>query len=176
MSLTDVLMIAATALSPLIAVQVTRFLDDRKEERGRRLQVFRILMATRAYGLSPAHVEALNRIELEFSGSRKMDKEVIAAWQQYLDHLTSKALQGQAWGDKKTDLLVDMLYVMGKAVGYDFSKTQIKNATYAPAAHGRFEYEQERLRQLALELLEGKRSLPTIINPLPQQQPPTSGA
>ena len=64
MILTDVLMVSATALSPLIAVQVTRYLDDCNEERGRKLSVFKTLMATRAYTLSPAHVEALNRIDL----------------------------------------------------------------------------------------------------------------
>jgi len=181
MNLTDILMIAATALSPLIAVQVTRYLDDRNEERGRRLQVFKTLMATRAYGLSPAHVEALNRIDLEFSGNRKMDKEVIAVWQIYLDHLDSKTLQGQAWVDKKIDLFVDLLHTMGKSLGYDFNKTQIKNASYAPMAHGRVESEQERVRQLALELLEGKRAMPMFITnmpnqPQPPQQPPSSVA
>lgn len=178
MNLTEILMIAATALSPVIAVQVTRFLDDRKEEQGRRLQVFKTLMATRAYGLSAAHVEALNRIDLEFSGKQKSDKEVIASWQQYLDHLDSKLLSGQAWNDKKIDLFVDLLHVMGRAVGYDFNKAQIKNASYAPMAHGRVEDEQERVRQLTLELLEGKRVLPMFVTNLPEppQQPQQSGA
>ena len=48
MTLTDILMVLATAISPLIAVQVTRYLDDRNEVRGRKLKVFKTLMATRA--------------------------------------------------------------------------------------------------------------------------------
>lgn len=160
MSLTDILMVLATAVSPLIAVQITRYLDDKNEERGRKLQVFKTLMATRAYNLSPAHVEALNRIDLEFSAKRDKEKAVLDVWSQYLDHLGSKMLEGQAWNDKRVDLLVDLLHAMGRCLGYHFNKTQIKNGTYSPTAHGRIESEQERLRQLILELLEGNRAMP----------------
>ena len=179
MTLTDILMIAATALSPLIAVQVTRYPDDRNEEKGRKLQVFKTLMATRAYDLSPAHVEALNRIDLEFSASKRAEKAVLEVWQQYLDHLGSKSLTGQLWDDKRVDLLVDLLHAMGKSLGYDFNKTQIKNATYSPRAHGQIENEQEQMRQLTLEVLEGKRPLPMYVTNLPPasaQQPPAGGA
>ena len=169
MSLTDILMVLATALSPVIAVQVTRYLDDKNEERGRKLQVFKTLMATRAYTLSPAHVEALNRIDLEFSTKRSGEKAVLDVWQQYLDHLGSKTLEGQPWADKRVDLLVDLLHAMGLTLGYDFNKTQIKNGTYSPTAHGRIESEQERLRQLLLELLEGKRVIPMHVTNLPNQ-------
>lgn len=172
MTLTDVLMILATAVSPLIAVQVTRYLDDRNEVQGRKLQVFKTLMATRAYTLAAAHVEALNRIDLEFSSKRPAEKAVLDVWQQYLDHLGDKNLEIQAWGNKRVDLLVDLLHAMGKALGYDFNKTQIKNGTYAPVAHGRIESEQERVRQMTLELLEGKRVLPMYVTNLPQEGNP----
>ena len=176
MSLTDILMITATALSPLIAVQVTRYLDDQKELRGRKIHVFKTLMATRAYSLSPGHVEALNRIDLEFSAKKKDEKAVLDVWQQYLDHLGNKTLEGQAWVDKRVDLLVELLHAMGKTLGYEFNKTQIKNGTYSPMAHGRIESEQERLRQLTLELLEGKRAMPMHVTNLPPPaatSPPT---
>ena len=171
MTLTDILMIAATALSPLIAVQVTRFLDDRNEVRGRKLKVFKTLMATRAYSLSPGHVEALNSIDLEFTGTSHGEKQVREAWQAYLDHLGSKLLEGQAWGDKKIDLLGDLLHAMAQCLGYEFNKTQIKNASYSPVIHGRIESEQERVRALTLDLLEGRRSLPMHVTNLPNQQP-----
>ena len=169
MSLTDILMITATALSPLIAVQVTRYLDDRNEVRGRKLLIFKTLMATRAYTLAPAHVEALNRIDLEFSSKRKQEKAVLDVWQQYLDHLGNKTMQIEAWAEKRVDLLVDLLQAMAHTLGYDFNKTQIKNGTYAPIAHGRIEEEQEKVRQFTIELLEGKRVLPMYVTNLPDQ-------
>ena len=173
MTLTDILMILATAVSPLIAVQVTRYLDDRNEIQGRKLHVFKTLMATRAYTLSPAHVEALNRIDLEFSVKIPAEKAVLDVWQQYLDHLGIKGMDDQLWGSKRTDLLVDLLFAMGQCLRYDFNKTQIKNGTYAPMAHGRIESEQERLRQLTLELLEGKRVMPMHVTNIPSNNQPT---
>ncbi len=41
MTIADWLMIAAVLLGPIIAVQLTRHLDNKKEERERKLQVFR---------------------------------------------------------------------------------------------------------------------------------------
>lgn len=174
MTLTDILMISATALSPLIAVQVTRFLDDRNEERGRKLQVFKTLMATRAYNIAPAHVEALNRIDLEFSPKKPLEKAVLDVWQQYLDHLGNMQMEPRAWNMRRVDLLVDLLYAMGKAVGYDFNKTQIKNGTYSPTAHGRLEEEQGKVRSMTIELLEGKRALPMYVANLPPQNFPAA--
>lgn len=167
MTLTDTLIILATALSPVIAVQVTRFLDDRNEERGRKLRIFKTLMATRAYNISPAHVEALNSIDLEFSAKKTLEKSVLDVWQQYLDHLGNLQMEPEAWNVRRVDLLVELLYAMGKCVGYDFNKTQIKNGTYSPTAHGRIEDEQSRIRSMTIELLEGKRLLPMHVTNLP---------
>jgi len=171
MNLTDVLMIAATALSPLIAVQVTRYLDDRNEERDRKLQVFKTLMATRAYNISQAHVQALNTIDLEFSAKKPKEKAVLDIWQQYLDHLGNLQMDPGAWNLRRVDLLVDMLYAMGRALSYDFNKTQIKNGTYAPTAHGTQEDEQRRIRAMVLELLEGNRAMPMHITNIPAAAP-----
>ena len=170
MTLTDILMVTATALSPVIAVQVTRYLDDRNEERGRKLQIFKTLMATRAYNIAPRHVEALNRIDLEFSAKNKKEKAVLDVWMQYLDHLGNHQMTPEAWGIRRLDLLVDLLYAMGKALDYDFNKTQIKNGTYSPTAHGRLDEEQGRIRSLILELLEGKRDFPMHVTNIPPQK------
>ena len=63
-----------------------------------------------------------------------------------------------------------------RALGYDFNKTQIKNGTYSPTAHGRLEEEQGKVRSMAIELLEGKRVLPMYVTNLPPQNvPPTEG-
>ncbi len=49
MTITDWLMITAVFLGPIVAVRLTRYLDDRKEVRARKLEIFKTLMATRAY-------------------------------------------------------------------------------------------------------------------------------
>ncbi|QLL16001.1 DUF6680 family protein [Pseudomonas chlororaphis] len=74
------LIILVTLFSPFIAVQASRLLDERNEIRGRKLSIFKTLMATRSYGISWAHVEALNRIDLEFMKDHKKEKAVVEAW------------------------------------------------------------------------------------------------
>lgn len=64
MTIGDLWMIGAVLVSPLIAVQVTQWLNIRRERMGRKLDVFKTLMATRSYGTSWDHVGALNRIDL----------------------------------------------------------------------------------------------------------------
>jgi len=172
MTLTDILMIATTGLSPLIAVQVTRYLQDRNERRNQQLRVFKVLMATRPYFLSQGHVEALNSIDLEFAGNSEGEKLVRESWQAYLDHLGSTNLDDRSWIDKRIDLFIDLLHSMAKCLGYDFNKTQIKNASYSPKIHGIIEAEQESVRRLTLEVLEGKRPIPMHVVNLP----PSAGA
>ncbi len=129
-------------------------------------------MATRAYNISAAHVEALNSIDLEFNLKRPTERAVLDVWQQYLDHLGQTQMEPTQWDLRWVDLLVDLLYAMGKSVGYDFNKTQIKNGTYSPTAHGRIENEQGRIRAMTLELLEGRRELPMKFTNIPLQAPP----
>ena len=163
MTTTECLMIFSTLLSPLIAVQITRRLDDRKDNKSRKINIFKTLMSTRAYGLSTAHVEALNSIDLEFSGNNFFEKDVIDCWKQYLDILSNTQLTPEQWSDKRTDGLVGLLKAMSYALDYDFDKTHIKNSFYSPVAHGKIENDQEKLRIYLLDLLDGKRTLPVKI-------------
>lgn len=172
LTLGEALTVLATAVSPLIAVQVTRFLDDRNEQRGRKLAIFKTLMSTRASLLSHAHVEALNRIDLEFSAKRPTEKKVLDAWQHYLDHLSNAQTPNEAWGTRRVDLLLELLDAMAQCVGYSFNKTQLKNAVYSPSAHGQLETEQGRIRAMVLEVLEGTRDLPMRVTSLPDVAAP----
>lgn len=168
MTISDWLMIAAVLLGPIIAVQLTRYLDDKKEERERKLQVFKTLMATRAYVVSWDHVGALNRIDLEFDKNIPNEKAVIEAWKAYLDLLGDRVMSPELWNTKRVDLLVELLHKMAQVLNYDFDKTHIKNSSYAPAVHGNIEDEQRDIRKGVIELLQGKRSLPMAVVSLPK--------
>jgi hypothetical protein len=161
-------MIAAVLLGPIIAVQLTRFLDDQKEIRERKVNIFKSLMATRAYTVSWQHVEALNRIDLEFDKHHRKEKEVIEAWKEYLDLLNNTAMPIDQWGIKRIDLLVELLHKMARVLNYDFDKTHIKNSSYSPRAHGETEDQQAALRKGLIEVLDGKRTLPIAITNLPR--------
>jgi hypothetical protein len=167
MTIADWLMILAVLLGPIIAVQLTRYLDNIKEVRERKLNIFKTLMATRAYTISWDHVMTLNRIDLEFNKKNKKEKAVIEAWKAYLDLLGDKNITGEQWIVKRIDLLVELLHKMALVLDYDFDKTHIKNSSYSPVAHGNIENEQTAIRKELIELLEGKRHLPMYITNWP---------
>lgn len=167
MTIADWLMITAVFLGPIVAVRLTRYLDDHKEIRTRKLDIFKTLMATRVYNVSWTHVEALNRIDLEFDKSHKQEKEVIEAWKEYLDLLSNTAMPPDQWAVRRVDLLIELLHKMAKVLNYDFDKTHIKNSSYSPRVHGETEEQQTALRKGLVEVLEGKRSLPMTITSWP---------
>ena len=169
MQIQDWLMISAVLAGPIVAVQLTRFVDQQKEQRDKKLQIFKTLMATRAYAISPQHVEALNRIDLEFSTKHKKERSVVYAWKQYLDLLGDKDLSRDQWNTKRIDLLVDLLHCMAEVLDYEFDKTHIKNSAYAPVAHGDIEDQQTAIRLGVIDVLEGKRVLPMFVTNLPSQ-------
>jgi uncharacterized protein DUF6680 len=167
MTIADGFMILAVLIGPIVAVQLTRYLDNRKEVRERKLQVFKTLMATRAYTISWDHVVALNRIDLEFDKNNKKEKAVIEAWKEYLDLLGNKGITGEAWVVKRIDLLVELLYKMALVLDYDFDKTHIKNSSYSPKVHGEIEDEQSLIRKGLIEIFGGKRVIPMFVTNLP---------
>lgn len=170
MTIADWLMILAVFTGPIVAVQITRRLDEKKEVRERKVNIFKTLMATRAYSVSWDHVMTLNKIDLEFDKSNKKEREVIDAWKEYLDLLGNKDISGEAWNVKRIDLLVELLHKMAKVLDYDFDKTHIKNSSYSPVAHGKLEDEQSAMRQGVLEIFEGKRVLPMHITNWPTNE------
>lgn len=156
----DLFMLLAVLFSPLVAVQVTRYLDDRNEKRERKLRIFKTLMATRASNLTPAHVEALNMIDLEFDVRNKKEKAVIDAWKNYLDHLNAQHFPLDQWVTRRVDLQVELLHAMAIVLGYEFDKVHIKNSCYSPRGHAEIEDDQTAIRRGFREIIEGKRSMP----------------
>ena len=170
MTLTNILTIAAILLAPLVAVQVQKWLEVFREERGRKLWVFKTLMATRAANVSPEHVQALNMIDLEFRGKRY--KKVTDAWKAYLDHLASFPNEGdeaeqKRWGENRVDRLATLLMQMGKSLGYGFDEVHVKKGVYAPEAHSQIENENTLVRRGLIRVLYGDVSLSMAIDSLP---------
>lgn len=161
LTLDNGLMIVAVLLAPLVALQVSGILERRREQRGRRLAVFRTLMATRARKLGPEHVEALNMIDVEFGQSSEGDRNVVNSWKLYLDHLNRPPGTDPTWMSKADELLVEVLTHMGTSLGYNFDKVHIKNQTHSPRAQVDLENDQFTIRKGLISLLKGESSLPT---------------
>jgi hypothetical protein len=169
MTLTNILMVAAVLIAPILAVQVQKWLEVFREERGRKIWIFKTLMATRAANLSSDHVRALNMIDLEFRG--KKYKSVADSWKAYLDHLASfpkddENLQTQ-WQERMTDRLANLLMEMGKSLGYEFDEVHVKKGVYAPEAHGRLEDENAHVRRGLIRVLYGDSALKMDVESFP---------
>jgi hypothetical protein len=179
MTIADVLMIMAVILGPILAVQVQKVIEKWRSGRERKIHIFKVLMATRGRPVSPNHVEALNLIDIEFSGNNKKEKSVRDAWKIYLNHLCEYPQDYQdqaykskvdAWISKSSDCLVDMLYTMAQTLGYDFDKVQLKKGAYTPQGFIDLEFEQSLARRGVLDVLYGKRGIPVT----PFEKPETT--
>lgn len=163
-------MIIAVLIAPFLAVFAQRQIDLWREQRQRKLWVFKTLMATRGRTLSPEHVQALNMIELEFQ--KPSEKPIRDAWKEYHDHLNSYPREGQnqkeraaLWDEESAKLLVNLLIKMSEAFSYKFDVVQIKKGAYSPQGHATTEIELQLLRRFALEWFAGDRKVQVSIVP-----------
>lgn len=142
------LTILAIILAPLVAIQVSILLEERKEAKQRRLNIFKTLMAARATPESPESIQALNMIDVEFYGKEEGSKEVVYEWKAFLDHLADESLDDEEWERKKIDLFNQLLYTMAKSLGFEFNKIYFQRAGYCPVAGGKSKEEiiEERKR------------------------------
>jgi hypothetical protein len=156
--LSDWVIAGCTLLGPVLAVQAQKWVEGFREKKARRLTIFRTLMATRALNLSPAHVEALNAVPIDFYH----DKQVMDAWEEYFMHLTTAPADNPSWGPRRIDLFVKLLVLIGSRVGYQFNVAQM-NRIYFPNAHGELDDDQNFVRKSIVALFKGDKSLPIEI-------------
>jgi hypothetical protein len=141
MKWTAAAIVLATFSGPIVALEIQKRLDVRRENRRLKEAAFRTLMATRAaaYRTSAEHVQVLNCIELTFSDGGG-DRLVREAGRAYLDMLnapdTLDALANERKDKQCDDAFWDLLYEMSSALGYSFDRTYIKDSCYYPLARG----------------------------------------
>ncbi len=171
---------AAVVIGPIFAIQVQKVIEKIKEKQGRRLQIFKALMSTRAERLSREHVQALNMIYIEFYGSKffgfkwQSNDEVIVtdAWKIYNAHLNDKTyVSNEAWSKRGDELFTELLFNMSKSLGYDFDKVQLKSDAYKPMAHVDLENAQLAVLNGWAKILNNEKPLQMEITNLPSSQP-----
>lgn len=162
MTLESGLTILAIVFAPLVALQVSEIINEKKEAKKRRLAIFRRLMSTRNAGPIPSHVEALNSIDVEFHN----DKLVNQKWREYLDHLSDRDPNGQPnaneikiWDEKRAEMLIELLIVMAETLGYKFDKVHLKRGHYFPQKFVDDEMDGKLIRMGVINLLQGRTYL-----------------
>jgi len=113
------------------------------------------------------HVEALNAIPIEFHGKKRRYKDVVDAWRQYLDHLSNGDPTLEAWGMKRQELFIELLWKLSQALEYQFTKVELQREVYSPRAHATVEDDQEVIRRGMSALFRGEAAFPLDIKTFP---------
>ncbi len=161
----EILTIIAILLGPIISVQIQKYLERTRTDLNRKLDVFKTLMATRGSSLSYQHVEALNRIDLEFSNDKKYAK-IIEAWKEYFDNLSRHDQSKEelvVWVARNEELLANVLYEMALSLHYKFDKVLIKRNIYSPVGHANIEMENNIIRKGLMNLMNGEIAFPVQV-------------
>ncbi len=165
MTISDWLVILAIVIAPILAIQIQKFIENKKEIKLRKMQIFRTLMATRATPLYPQHVEALNMIDIEFFKNKK----ITDAWKLLLDNFdnypqdtkdTNFQAKLNACTEKSKDLLADLLFEMARSLNYTFDKVHLKRGAYIPKGHVDLIMDQEFIRRTFVGVLSGQVPIP----------------
>ena len=165
MNISDWLAILAILAAPIVALQIQKYIEDRKEIRARKMQIFRTLMATRTTRLDVKHIEALNMIDIEFFKNNKITE----AWKLLLDNFANYPQNSNeenyksklsSCAEKSDVLFVDLLSEIAKSLDYKFDKVQLKRNIYIPKGQANIIMDQEFMRHAFVEVLLGKRSIP----------------
>ena len=164
--------VLATAAGPIGAVCISLWREARSAARGRQLHVFRTLMATRRLGISAEHVNALNLVEVDFYGCRKVQEE----WKAYKDHLFAGGAEDEAWQEKKERLLATLLYQMAKKLHFNIPALEIFKGGYAPKGWLHLDLRRLAALEYVYDLAQGTRVVPIHIVGMNQPAQPSTVA
>jgi hypothetical protein len=154
----DIINIIAILLSPVIAVVVTLWHQDRKERRGTKLWLLNTLIATRSSRTTDEAVRAVNLIDVVFYDQPSVRK----LWREYYDMVTNEGLQnanGWSLREKKyLELVTEMARVLG--FGKEISHLDVDRVYYPQGLSDNAKKASEISEEL-LRVLKGTQGLAT---------------
>ena len=126
----EIINIAAIVLSPVFAVGITLWWQQRKEKRDAKRRLFLTLMAhRRAFPPTVEWVNALNVIDVVFADV----PQVVELWHKYYENLINPPANQNFEQREHTYLL--MLSVMARSLGYRRLEQTDIDKFYRPQAH-----------------------------------------
>ena len=111
-TLTEKLTIAAIIIGPIVAVLITLLVQYRPQKRNAKMYALGQIISNRHDFLSLASVQAMNTIDIFFSGWR--DKAVRRAWREFVDAIRNTGIGA----DDKLKKYNELINEMCKALGY----------------------------------------------------------
>ena len=170
MTLVDIFTICALMAGPVIAVLITRYLDEKREANRRKWEIFRNLMCFRKHPLSQGFVGSLNLLEVEFHD----DKNVLAAWKSMYEHFCQEEPLAENhkkdFYDKRDKLRAAILQKVAFSLGIKLDSLDMFQSGYYPQGWDINESEELLMRKLLGEVLRGTRTFPVHLTNLPNNQ------
>jgi hypothetical protein len=119
----------AVVVSPIVAVCISTYLQDRKERRNQKLAILGTLIATRHMPISDEVVRALNMIDIIFYDK----KEIRKLWREYFEMLSNAGLNNQIGANQRGLKNLELIHAMAKSLGYGVAITHLDvNRIYSP--------------------------------------------
>jgi hypothetical protein len=109
-----ILNIIAILLSPIIAVLISIFIQNRKEKHNSKMKIFISLISTRNRAPTEENVRALNMIDVIFA----KEEEVRKLWREYYDMLSNEGLNNPVGWKQRGQKNLEMITAMAKNLGY----------------------------------------------------------
>jgi hypothetical protein len=142
-------------ISAFIAIYYTRYADKHKIKTARRFEVFRNLMKTRGFQLHPDHVMSLNLIPSDFND----DTDIMANFREYIDHLyrpiPTNESENQRFSAERDLLFGKLLVSIANSLSINIDASEVQHFRYAPIGWASVEIEQQQIRRLMMNVLQG---------------------
>ena len=113
MQLKDIIDVVAIIVSPIVAVLIGQYLQNREKSRTDKKEILKALMVNRGLGWSIDSVKALNLIEIVFHDEDK----VLSQWKKYYNKLCMENPAESELSDMKSEG-DRLLKVMADSLGY----------------------------------------------------------
>lgn len=156
--------ILAILLSPLIAVGVTVWFQNRKERRDQKRWILATLVATRHTPVTDEVVRALNMIDVVFHDSPAVRR----LWREYFDMLCNPSLNNPQGVQQRQVKNLEMITEMAKEVGYGKTITHLDvDRVYYPVGLGQQAVQQQAISDELLRVLRGSQGF--VVTPLQDQ-------
>ncbi len=153
----QIVSIAAIIISPVVAVLISMWAQNRNEKRNKQFGIFNILMSQRQEKANESIVGALNMIDVAFHDSDK----VRALWHDYYYDMLGKEGHNKPtdWSHKNR-LKLEMLTEIAKVLGYGEAITHLDvDRVYSPTALDRRAERQEEIEKELLRILKSVESI-----------------
>lgn len=164
---TDIVMVAAVLIGPVIAVLITLWWQRRKESHDSKKRLFLTLMVhRRANPPAIEWVNALNVIDVVFSEHH----QVVELWHRYYESLSNPPANKNYEQREHTYLL--MLSAMARSLGYKRLEQTDIDKYYTPQAHGDQATLNYQCQTEWLRVLQNTESFSVAKKPGAQAEPP----